>query len=100
MRRLISLLAAGIMASLSIMAAIGEVHAQKKPRPGSGVIAAAGETATTAAGTTTALTAHNPANTLTATLQAFERYGVMGRRCMAILLIWSVLLGAVLGRFF
>jgi pilus assembly protein CpaC len=27
-------------------------------------------------GTTTALTAHNPANTLTATLQAFERYGV------------------------
>jgi hypothetical protein len=40
------------------------------------VIAAAGETATTAAGTTTALTAHNPANTLTATLQAFERYGV------------------------
>ncbi len=40
------------------------------------MIAAAGETATTAAGTTTALTAHNPANTLTATLQAFERYGV------------------------
>ena len=28
------------------------------------------------AGPTTALTAHNPANTLTATLQAFERYGV------------------------
>ncbi len=27
-------------------------------------------------GTATALTAHNPANTLTATLQAFERYGV------------------------
>jgi Flp pilus assembly secretin CpaC len=49
---------------------------KKKPRPVSGVIAAAGETATTAAGTTTALTAHNPANTLTATLQAFERYGV------------------------
>src|SRR5262249_48308141 len=33
---------------------------------------------TTAAqnGTATALTVHNPANTLTATLQAFERYGV------------------------
>jgi hypothetical protein len=30
MRRLISLLAAGIMASLSIMAAIGVAHAQKK----------------------------------------------------------------------
>jgi pilus assembly protein CpaC len=31
---------------------------------------------TAAPGTTSALTAHNPANTLSATLQAFERYGV------------------------
>jgi pilus assembly protein CpaC len=46
-----------------------------------GVIAAAGGTAGSQIGypanaSTTALTAHNPANTLSATLQAFERYGV------------------------
>jgi pilus assembly protein CpaC len=38
--------------------------------------AIAGPIASSLNGTTTALTAHNPANTLTATLQAFERYGV------------------------
>jgi Flp pilus assembly secretin CpaC len=32
--------------------------------------------ATAVDGTTTALSAHNPENTLSATLQAFERYGV------------------------
>jgi pilus assembly protein CpaC len=42
-----------------------------------GVIASAGAFDTPVPiGTTTALTAHNPANTLSATLQAFERYGV------------------------
>ena len=42
-----------------------------------GVLAAAGAQDTPVRPfTTTALTAHNPANTLSATLQAFERYGV------------------------
>ena len=42
-----------------------------------GAIAQSALGAITAAGPTgTALTAHNPANTLTATLEAFERYGV------------------------
>ncbi|MGH6813043.1 MAG: type II and III secretion system protein family protein [Methylocella sp.] len=42
-----------------------------------GVLAAAGAQDTPVPPfTTTALTAHNPANTLSATLQAFERYGV------------------------
>lgn len=35
-----------------------------------------GVIATAVNGTTTALSAHNPENTLSATLQAFERYGV------------------------
>jgi pilus assembly protein CpaC len=41
-----------------------------------GVIAAAGDVGYPANAMPTALTAHNPANTLSATLQAFERYGV------------------------
>jgi pilus assembly protein CpaC len=41
-----------------------------------GVIAPAGGIGYPGTATTTALTAHNPANTLSATLQAFERYGV------------------------
>jgi pilus assembly protein CpaC len=40
------------------------------------VIASGGGIGYPANATTTALTAHNPANTLSATLQAFERYGV------------------------
>jgi pilus assembly protein CpaC len=54
---------------------------QYNPFPINGVIAAAGGTAGNAIGypanaATTALSAQNPANTLSATLQAFERYGV------------------------
>jgi pilus assembly protein CpaC len=40
------------------------------------VIASGGGSGYPLSATTTALTAHNPANTLSATLQAFERYGV------------------------
>jgi pilus assembly protein CpaC len=58
------------------------VFNQFNPFPLNGVIAPAAVPSVnplaTAAqnGTATALTAHNPANTLSATLQAFERYGV------------------------
>jgi pilus assembly protein CpaC len=50
---------------------------QYNPFSINGVLATAGTDQTTVpTGTTTALAAHNPANTLSATLQAFERYGV------------------------
>ncbi|HXN87977.1 MAG TPA: pilus assembly protein N-terminal domain-containing protein, partial [Methylocella sp.] len=62
--------------SSSLTASWG-TFAQVNPFGINGAIAQSALGAITAAGPTgTALTAHNPANTLSATLEAFERYGV------------------------